>query len=82
MLYNISMDEKRVLIELIKSIPGGDVAAAAKIGVSVGLLRAMRQGRREISDKTARKFGYTRRVVYERIPAPADADTATRGGMD
>jgi len=74
------MNDKTDLIEEIKALPGIDADVAKRLGVSVGLLRAMRQGRRVVSESTARKLGYERVTVYRPFqlqpapdqPAPAD----------
>ena len=75
--YNTCMDKNTLLSpdELLSdirhrvSVCGGHAAAARSIldGGSAAHLADVLHQRRPISDRMARKFGYARRVVYERI---------------
>ena len=81
LVYNTCMDKNTLLSpdELLSdirhrvSVCGGHAAAARSIldGGSAAHLADVLHQRRPISDRMARKFGYVRCVVYERIqPAP------------
>ncbi len=65
---------KNQLLELIRAYTvenGGNRLAAQLLGISPDLLRAIRRGKREISENTADKFGWE--LVTVRVYRPKSA---------
>jgi plasmid maintenance system antidote protein VapI len=66
-MKTISADEARKILEDMVEVAGSQKAIARELEITPSYLSDILDGRRDISDKIARKLGYAKETVYAPI---------------